>query len=109
MTKSIVITLPHDLTAAEAKRRIAEGMESLRTTYLDKLAASEVTWTGDRAAIMVKALGQTVDAEIHVLADAVRIEVRLPFILAALGNRVRGVLTTSASDSLKIEHKPPKP
>ncbi len=108
MTKSIVITVPHNLTAAEAQRRIAEGMDTLRKTYIDKLAASRVTWTGDRADIEVVALGQTIGAELQVHAESVRIEVRLPWILAALGNRIKGVLTTSASDSLRIEHKPPK-
>lgn len=109
MTKSIVITVPHNLTAEEARRRIAEGMDALRRDYVDKLASSRVTWTGDRADIQVVALGQTVNAELLVQAEAVRIEVRLPWILAALGNRIKGVLTTSASDSLRIEHKPPKP
>lgn len=109
MTKSIVITLPHNLAAHEAKRRIAEGMETLRSSYVDKLASSRVTWTGERADIVVVAMGQTVNAELQVFAESVRIEVRLPWILAVLGNRVQGILTTSARESLKIEHQPPKP
>lgn len=109
MTKSIVITVPHNLTAPEAKRRIADGMDTLRKTYVDKLAASRVSWTGDQADIEVVALGQTINAELQVYAEQVRIEVRLPWILGVLGNKIQGVLTTSARDSLKIEHKPPKP
>jgi hypothetical protein len=109
MRKSIVITVPHSLSAPEAKRRLAEGMETLRSAYLDKVAASRVTWTGDRAEIAVVALGQTIDAELEVLAETVRIEVRLPWMLAMLANKIQGVLTTSAKDSLKIEHKPPTP
>ena len=109
MTKSIVITVPHNLAAPEAKRRIAEGMDTLRRTYVDKLAASRVAWTGDRADIEVVALGQTINAELEVYPEKVRIEVRLPWVLGSLGKRIQGVLTTSASESLKIEHKPPKP
>lgn len=108
MSKSIVITIPHNLSAAEAKRRIAEGMETLRSTYVDKVAASRVAWTGDQADIEVVAVGQTVNAVLQVYAENVRIEVRLPWIFAMLGNRIQGVLTTSARDSLAIEHKPPK-
>jgi len=109
MTKSIVITVPHNHSVPEAKRRIAEGLETLRSTYVDKVAASRVTWTGDRADIAVVAFGQTVSAELQVLPESVRIEVRLPWFLAVLGNKVQGVLTTSASEALKIEHHPPKP
>jgi hypothetical protein len=109
MTKSIVITVPHNLSASEAKRRIAEGIETLRSSYVDKLASSRVTWTGDRADVQVVAVGQTINAELQILAETVRIEVRLPWFLAALGNKVQGVLTASARESLKIEHRPPKP
>lgn len=109
MTKSIVITVPHSLAAPEAKRRIAAGMETLRSSYIDKLAASRVTWTGERADIEVVAMGQTVNAELQVFAESVRIEVHLPWILGILGSRLQGVLTTSARESLKIEHQPPKP
>lgn len=109
MAKSIVITVPHNLTAQEAKRRIAEGMESLRNVYVEKLAYSEATWTGDRADLRILALGQTITAQLHVLAESVRIEVQLPWILAALGNRIQGILAANARESLKIEHQPPKP
>ncbi len=109
MTRSIVITVPHNHSAPEAKRRIAAAMETLRSSYVDKLAASRVTWTGERADIEVVALGQTVNAELQVNADSVRIEVRLPWVLAVLGNKVQGILTTSARESLAIPHQPPKP
>jgi uncharacterized membrane-anchored protein YjiN (DUF445 family) len=108
MTKSIVITVPHNLSTAEARRRIAEAMETLRSSYVEKFAASRVAWTGDRADIQVVALGQTIDAVLEILAESVRIEVRLPWFLAALGNKIQSVLTTSARQSLGIEYRPPK-
>jgi hypothetical protein len=109
MTKSIVITVPHNFSAPEAKRRIAEGMETLRSSYVDKLAVSRVTWVGEHADIEVVALGQTITGELLVGADSVRIEVRLPWMLGLLGNRIQGILTTSAKESLRIAHRPPQP
>jgi hypothetical protein len=109
MTKSIVITVPHNLSVSEAKRRIADGIETLRGSYVDKFASSRVTWTGDRADIQVVAVGQTINSELQILAETVRIEVRLPWFLAALGNKVQGVLTARAHESLGIEYRPPKP
>ena len=40
--------------------------------------------------------------------DAVRIEVQLPWILAALTRKIQGVLKTNAEKSLRIGHTPPK-
>lgn len=109
MSKSIVVTLPHNLGAEAAKTRIAERIDLLRRDYVDKLAYSEINWTGDRADLRVVAFGQTTTAQLDVMADALRIEVQLPWILAALSGKIQGVLTSNAQDSLKIGHTPPRP
>jgi hypothetical protein len=108
MSNSIVITLSHRLGAKEAKRRIAEGIELLRRDYVDKLAHSEVNWNGDTANLRVVAFGQTVTAQLYVMNDALRIEVQLPWILAALTGKIQSVLKTNAEASLRIGHTPPK-
>lgn len=107
MSKSIVVTLPHDLGAEAAKKRIAERIDVLRRDYVDKLAYSEINWTGDRADLRVVAFGQTTTAQLDVMADSLRIEVQLPWILAALSNKIQGVLTSNAQESLRLG--PPKP
>jgi hypothetical protein len=108
MPQSIVVTVPHSLGVDAAKRRIAERVDQLRTAYLDKLAQSEIKWTGDRADLRIVALGQSMTAQIDVMPDSVRIEVQLPWLLAALGDRAKGFLTSNAKDSLQIGHTPPK-
>jgi hypothetical protein len=108
MSNSIVITLPHRLGAEEAKKRIAGGIELLRRDYIDKLASSEANWIGNTANIRVVAFGQTATGQVYVMNDAVRIEVQLPWFLAALTGKVQGVLKTNAEDSLRIGHTPPK-
>ncbi|MGH6840835.1 MAG: polyhydroxyalkanoic acid system family protein [Methylocella sp.] len=108
MSNSIVITVPHRVGAEEAKRRIAGGIEILRRDYIDKLAHSEANWNGDTANLRVVAFGQTATAQVYVMNDAVRIEVQLPWILAALTSKIQGVLTTNAEQSLRIGHTPPK-
>src|ERR1700724_2419742 len=108
MANSIVITLPHRLGAEEAKKRIAGGIELLRRDYIDKLAYSEANWNGNTANLRVVALGQTATAQLYVMSDAVRIEVQLPWILAALTSNIQGVLKTKAEESLGIVYTPPK-
>jgi putative polyhydroxyalkanoate system protein len=106
MSKAIVVTVPHNLGAEAAKKRIADAIEKLRRDYVDKIAHSEVLWTGDRADLRVAAFGQTTTAQIDVLNEALRIEVQLPWILAALSNKIQDALTTTAKDTLKLG--PPK-
>jgi putative polyhydroxyalkanoate system protein len=108
MSNSIVVTAPHHLGAEEAKRRIAEQLEHLRRDYILKLAYSEVNWNGTTADLRVVAFGQTVTGKIYVMPDSLRIEVQLPWILAALTGKIQGVLKSNAEESLRIGHSPPK-
>jgi hypothetical protein len=102
MSKPIVITLPHSLGADTAKRRVEERLDLLRRDYIEKIAHSEVSWTGNKADIRVVALGQTTTAQLEVMADSLRIEVQLPWFLATLANKIQHKLTTSAEDTLKL-------
>jgi hypothetical protein len=108
MSNSIVITVPHNLGAEEAKQRIVERLERLRRDYVDRLGYSEMNWSGDTADLRVVAFGQTVTGKICVMSDSLRVEVQLPWILAALTNKIQGILKSNAEESLRIGHTPPK-
>jgi hypothetical protein len=108
MDKSIVVTVPHDLGADAAKSQVAKSIERLRTDYLDKLARSEVSWSGNKADMRVSALGQTLTAQFDVQNDSLRIEVRLLGILSGLLNKTHDRLIDSVKRSLRIERIPPK-
>jgi putative polyhydroxyalkanoate system protein len=104
MAKSISITLPHTLGVAEAKRRVQDQIERLRTEYIDKIGQSQIGWAGDQARISVSALGQTAAGTIDVLPDSLRIEVKLPWVMAAISGKLQGFLTTNAADALRLTH-----
>lgn len=106
MQKSIVISVSHDLGVETARARVAAGLEQLRRDYVDKLAHSEVAWTGNAADLKVGAFGHTMTARIDVLADSLRIEVWLPWLLAALAGPIQTALAHRAGEALGIEHKP---
>jgi hypothetical protein len=103
---SIVVSVPHRLSVAEAHRRVEAMIGRLRSAYLDKLAYSEMSWTGDSADIRVIALAQEVKAHIDVLAESVRIEIVLPWILACLAGPIQQRLTSAANETLAIGHTP---
>jgi hypothetical protein len=102
MSRSITMTFPHDLGVDEAKRRIAERFDMLNREYVDKIGHAEIAWVGDLANLRVAALGQTATAEIEVKAAAIKVEVHLPWLLAAMANKVRGLLQTNAEQALRI-------
>lgn len=87
------VTIQHQLGTAEARRRIAEGFSGL-TGQLPGFAAGRVTerWEGDRMLFTVTAFGQTVDGHVDVRETTVDLEVRLPGLLGALADTLRGRL-----------------
>ena len=102
MSRSIVMTFPHQLGIAEAKKRIAERFELLKAQYMDKIGQAEIAWVGDVAHLRVAALGQTATAEIDIKAAEIRVEVHLPWLLAAMANKIEGLLNKNASEALRI-------
>ena len=58
-------------------------------------------WDADRLSFEGGALGQKITGRVDVLADAVRIELDLPEILAAIADRIRGRLQSAAQKLLE--------
>jgi hypothetical protein len=108
MNKPIVVTVPHNLGAEAAKNRVSKGIDRLKADYLDKLARTEVHWTGNRADLRVSALGQTVNAQLDVLDDALCIEMQFQGLLSGLFNKVSDKLISNVKGSLQLEHTPRK-
>jgi hypothetical protein len=102
MAKSIVVTFPHELSVAEAKKRIGDQVEVMKKTYIDKVGTGEIAWVGDTAHLRVSALGQTTTAEIDVKPAEIRVEVHLPWLLAALANKIEGLLKSNGQEALRI-------
>lgn len=87
----IVIDLPHQLGAAEARRRIDSRAGGLRD-HIPVAADVRTQWTGDRLGVTVAALGQQIDAAIDVHETFVRLEVLLPPGLSFFGKAIEAGL-----------------
>ena len=90
MTQPLVVTISHELGRAAAKRRIADGIASIRSQLAIFAAGIEEHWTGDRLDMRCVALGQGVSATIEVFDQFVRIEVTLSGVLSWFGGPVAG-------------------
>jgi len=102
MSNAITVTVPHNLGVETAKARISEQLTKMQRDYVDKVAHSEVAWAGDVATVRVAALGQTATAQITVLKDLLRVDVQLPWVLAAISGKIQEFVTRNANDVLRI-------
>ncbi len=82
MSRPLIVSIPHRLGREEAARRIKSGLTAARTNYSALLTIHEETWSGDRLAFNLSALGQSAVGFIDVAEDHVRLEVQLPWLLA---------------------------
>lgn len=106
MPKSIKITFPHQLGVTEAKQRITTEIEAGKKAYIDKIGTGEFGWVGDTGHIKVSALGQTTTGTIDVGANEIRVEIHLPWLLAAFSDKIASLVKSNTSAALKLE--PPK-
>lgn len=104
MSNAITVTVPHNLGVETAKARVSEQLTKMQRDYVDKVAHSDVTWAGDVATVRVTALGQTATAQIAVLKDLLRVDIQLPWLLAALSGKVQQVISRNADEALRIGH-----
>ena len=88
MSQPLVVSIPHRLGRAEAVRRIKSGLGAARANYSAFLTFHEETWTDDRLAFHISALGQNAAGVIDVADDHVRLEVTLPWLLAKLAEKI---------------------
>jgi hypothetical protein len=103
MSKPLIVTVPHQLGRAEARRRLETGLGQLRTTFAEKVTSITDTWTDDRLDLRVQALGQNVAALVDVEDDHVRVEVQLPWMLAMLAEKAKNLIQREGT--LMLEKK----
>jgi hypothetical protein len=92
MSKPLVVSIPHNLGKAEATRRLQGGLGRVKTQFADKIASIDETWTDDRMAFRVGAMGQSIDGHLDVLEDQVLVEVRLPWILSVIADKAKNFI-----------------
>ena len=103
MTKPVVVSVPHQLGKEEARRSLQGGVGRLREQFGDKLGQIEDTWAGDHADFRVSVLGQSVVGALDVMEHEVRVEVQLPWMLAMVAEKAKGLIQKQGT--LMLEKK----
>lgn len=104
--KPITIDIPHSLGAAEARRRLEEGFDKILSQFGESAKLTR-QWSGDRMGFSATVLGQTISGHLDVMADAVRMEINLPNVLAMLAGKIKG--RVQKQGQLLLENKSPPP
>jgi putative polyhydroxyalkanoate system protein len=101
VSKTFTMTLPHELTQDEARRRIEKGIADLRTSHGSKLTGVHEQWTGNRLDFHVQAMGQNVAGRVDVLPQHINVEVDLPWMLAMLAGKFQKQVETEGRKLLE--------
>jgi Putative polyhydroxyalkanoic acid system protein (PHA_gran_rgn) len=89
MATPIIISVPHQLGRAEARRRIEAGFTKMINLLPGGSGTRSERWEGDRLIFSVAALGQTVSGVIDVRDAAVVMEIELPGVLGVLAGGLK--------------------
>jgi len=89
MPKPVVIDIAHELGRVEAHRRFRNGFGKIRDQLGLGMVAFDERWEGERLHFSAGALGQSVTGRVDIMERSVRIELDLPWTLAALAERLQ--------------------
>jgi hypothetical protein len=97
----IVVRIPHNLSAAEAQRRVAEGVSAAQARYGQMLHVSKLEWQANRLSFSLSALAQTVQGSVDVEDNFVELRAQLPLLIRLLAKRFLPVVETTGQKLLK--------
>ena len=101
----ISVDLPHQLGAEEARRRIENGVGSLKD-HIPGAAEVRSAWSGDQLGLQILAMGQEVNARLDVRDTLVHLELLLPPALAFFAKPIEAALSQGGAALLEDKTKP---
>ena len=105
MAKPLIVSIPHSLGAAEARRRIETGFADLTAKLPGGGGDIQQSWDGDRMTFAALIAGQDIRGSLDVLVDTIRIEVLLPGLLGMLAGKIGGKLKQEGQILLEDKRK----
>jgi putative polyhydroxyalkanoate system protein len=85
----MTVSIPHQLSRAEARKRVEEMIAQLQRQYSSMVSLVEEKWVGDTLHFSMAAMGMTVSGQVFVEDQAVRLEMALPWALSMLAGSMR--------------------
>jgi hypothetical protein len=92
MSQPLVVTIPYRLGQKEATARIKSGLHDAQAKFGRVISVQEESWTESRLQFRMSALAQSVSGTIEIFEDHVRLEVLLPWLLAAIAEKIQPLI-----------------
>jgi hypothetical protein len=108
MSRPVVVTIPHKLGKAEAKRRLQAGFSNVRSSFGEKFIVLKDAWAGEHLDFEASLFGQSTTGTVDVADDHVRLEVLLPWVLALLANQAKVLVEKQGRLMLQKPTRPTK-
>jgi hypothetical protein len=87
--ENLTLSIPHQLSRAEARRRVQEQVAQLKSQHPALLGQLQETWREDTLEFSLTVMGVTISGHVYVEDRVVRVEVPLPWPLAMLAGGVK--------------------
>ena len=100
-TEPITVTISHRLGREGAKRRIDDGLVSIRAEIAPYIKTLDYAWEDYRLDFRVVAMMQTITGRIEVYEDFVKVELALPRLLHLLAKTIAGRIENRAATLLE--------
>jgi hypothetical protein len=100
-TEPITVTISHRLGRDEAKRRLENGLSTIRTELGAYVKSIDYSWDGYTLSFRVSALMQTITGRIEVYEEFVRVELGLPALLRMAAKRIIGHIESRGATLLE--------
>ena len=87
--KTITVSIPHRLSQDEARLRIQQGLSDLKAQHAASIAQVAETWNGNQMSFRLTAMGQAITGRVDVQPSAIKLDIDLPWLLAAFAEKFR--------------------
>ena len=101
MEKPLVVTIEHHSTKAEVLAKLKARFGDIRAQVAPYASSLHAEWTGSGVTAQLLVLGQPIASRIDVDDALVRLEVRLPGLLAVLSGLIEGAVRREAPKLLR--------
>ena len=104
MPKHLTIAIPHNLSAAEVRRRFDKQTAwALRRLEKENISVSIAEWSEGGRAFTARALGQAVSGNVAVADDSLWLEATMPWIIGVFAPAIEAVAKHYAARLLALE------
>ena len=87
--KTISVSIPHRLSQDEARARIQKGLTDLKAQHAASIAQVAEQWNGNQMSFKLTAMGQAITGRVDVQPSAIKLDIDLPWLLAAFAEKFR--------------------